>query len=254
VAGRNSCRGPWTPSLDMQMNFRPDGFNLHRKMTFSLIGSNVLAGLDQLLHGSNLRGWGQFNRADPTLLYVRGFDPVKQEFIYDVNGRFGSNNSARAVYRQPFVLALQARLALGPDPRDRFRQIFAARTDSSSIASSAMQNPVAQIIQMRDSLNLSDAQVTQLTTVSDTLAAQALALGAQIRAEVAKQGSGNPQAIMSKIRPQIVAGRQNLTAAMAQVQKILTPDQWKKVPENIKNPPAFGGGGGRGRGGRGPGE
>jgi hypothetical protein len=62
---------------------------------------------------------------------------------------------------------------------------------------------------------------------------------------------------MSKIRPQIVAGRQNLTAAMARVQTILTPDQWKKVPENVKNPPAFGGGagrGGRGGGRGGPGE
>ncbi|HEY8311018.1 MAG TPA: hypothetical protein VIG47_10705, partial [Gemmatimonadaceae bacterium] len=116
VASRNSCRGPWTPSLDLQMNFRPEGFGLNRKMTFSLIGSNVLAGLDQVLHGSNLRGWGQFNRADPTLLYVRGFDPLKQQFIYDVNGRFGSTNTARAVYRQPFVLAIQARLTLGPDP------------------------------------------------------------------------------------------------------------------------------------------
>ncbi|HEY5086093.1 MAG TPA: Spy/CpxP family protein refolding chaperone, partial [Gemmatimonadaceae bacterium] len=249
VAGRNSCRGPWTPSLDMQLNFRPEGFNLNRKMTFSLIGSNVLAGLDQVLHGSNLRGWGQFNRADPTLLYVRGFDPVKQEFIYDVNGRFGSTNTARAVYRQPFVLALQARLALGPDPRDRFRQIFAARTDSSTMSAAAVQNPVAQIIQLRDSLKLTDAQVTQLTTVSDTLAAQSQVLGAQIRAEVVKQGSGNPQAIMSKIRPQIIAGRQNFTNAMAKVQTILTPDQWKQVPENIKNPPAFGG---RGGGRRGP--
>ncbi len=252
VAGRNSCRGPWTPSLDMQANFKPEGFNLNRKMTFSLIGSNVLAGLDQLLHGSNLRGWGQFNRADPTLLYVRGFDPIKQQFIYDVNGRFGSTNTARAVYRQPFVLALQARLTLGPDPRDRFRQIFAARTDSSSMASAAVQNPVAQIIGLRDSLNLSDAQITQLTVVSDTLVAKSLALGLLIRAQVAKQGSGgNPQAIMSAIRPQIVEGRQNLTSAMAKVQTILTPDQWKKVPENVKNPPAFGGGRGNGGGGRG---
>ncbi|MEO6865514.1 MAG: carboxypeptidase regulatory-like domain-containing protein [Gemmatimonadaceae bacterium] len=251
VAGRNSCRGPWTPSLDMQANFRPEGFNLSRKMTFSFIGSNVLAGLDQLIHGSNLRGWGQFNRADPTLLYVRGFDPVKQEFVYDVNGRFGSTNTARAVYRQPFVLALQARLMLGPDPRDRFRQIFAARTDSSTIAAAAVQNPVAQIIQLRDTLNLNDAQVAQLTVVADTLAAKSLALGVLIRAQVAKQGSGgNPVAIMSAIRPQIIEGRQNLTSAMAKVQTILTPDQWKKVPEHIKNPPAFGG---RGGGGRGPG-
>ncbi len=252
VAGRNSCRGPWTPSLDMQANFRPSGFNLNRKMTFSLIGSNVLAGLDQLLHGSKLQGWAQFNRADPTLLYVRGFDPVKQEFIYDVNGRFGSTNTARAVYRQPFVLALQARLILGPDPRDRFRQIFAARTDSSTIASAAVQNPVAQIIRLRDSLSLTDAQVAQLSIVSDTLVVKSLALGDSIRAIVAKEGTGNPQTILTKIRPQIVQGRANLTAAMAKVQTILTPDQWKKVPETIKNPPAFGGRGGGGRdGGRG---
>ena len=252
VAGRNSCRGPWTPSLDMQANFRPSGFNLNRRMTFSLVASNVLAGLDQLLHGNKLQGWGQYNRADPTLLYVRGFDPVKQEFIYQVNGHFGSNGVSQAVYRQPFVLALQARLTLGPDPRDRFRQIFAARTDSSAVASAAVQNPVAQIIQMRDSLNLTDAQVAQLTVVSDTLAAKSLALGNQIRAVVAKEGASNPQSIMSKIRPQIVEGRTNFTAAMAKVQTILTADQWKKVPQNVKNPPAFGGGGGRGgRGGPG---
>ncbi|HEY8311656.1 MAG TPA: Spy/CpxP family protein refolding chaperone, partial [Gemmatimonadaceae bacterium] len=108
---------------------------------------------------------------------------------------------------------------------------------------------------LKDSLNLTDAQVTQLAVVSDTLAAKSLALGNAIRAIVAKEGSGNPQAIMSKIRPQIVEGRTNLTAAMAKVQTILTPDQWKKVPENIKNPPAFGGRGGAGgrQGGRGPG-
>ena len=254
VAGRNSCRGPWTPSLDMQMNFRPESFNLKRKMTLSLVGSNLLAGLDQLFHGSSLRGWGQYNRADPTLLYVRGFDPIKQQFVYDVNGRFGSTNTARAVYRQPFVLALQARLAIGPDPRDRFRQMFAARTDSSSIASAAVQNPVAQIIRLRDSLNLNDAQVARLTVVSDTLAAKSMALGALIRAQVAKQGSsGNPTAIMSAIRPQIIEGRTNLTAAMAKVQTILTADQWKKVPESIKNPAAFGGraGGEGNRGGPG---
>jgi hypothetical protein len=247
VAGRNSCRGPWTPSLDMQANFRPQGFNLNRRMTFSLVASNVLAGLDQALHGSKLRGWGQFNRADPTLLYVRGFDPAKQQFVYDVNGRFGATNTARAVYRQPFVLALQARLTLGPDPRERFRQIFAARTDSSSLAAAAVQNPVAQIIELRDSLKLTDAQVTQLSVVSDTLAAKSQALGAAIRAQVAKQGSGgNPTAIISAIRPQIVEGRKNLAAAMTSVQSILTPEQWKQVPDHIKNPPAAGGFGGRG--------
>lgn len=250
VAGRNSCRGPWTPSLDLQANFRPSGFNLNRKMMFSLIGSNVLAGLDQLFHGSNLRGWGQFNRADPTLLYVRGFNPVTQTFVYDVNGRFGSNNVSRTAYRQPFVLALQARLTLGPDPRDRFRQIFAARTDSSSMAAAAVQNPIAQIIQMRDTLKLTDDQVAKLTTISDTLAAKAQATAIVIRAQVQKQGSSNPQAIMQSIRPQIIEGRQALTSALAGAKSILTPQQWAQVPDSIKTPRGFGGG--RQGGGRGP--
>lgn len=251
VAGRNSCRGPWTPSLDMQANLRPSAFNLNRKMTFSLIGSNVLAGLDQLFHGGNLRGWGQFNRADPTLLYVRGFNQQTQSFVYDVNGRFGSNNVSRNAYRQPFVLALQARLTLGPDPRDRFRQIFAARTDSSSLAAAAVMNPIAQIIQMRDTLKLTDDQVARLTLVSDTLAAKAQAVATAIRAEVQKKGAGDPQAIMATIRPHIVEGRQALTVALTGAKSILTPEQWTQVPDSIKTPRGFGGMGGRQGGGGG---
>lgn len=250
VAGRNSCRGPWTPSLDMQANMHPDGFGLHRKMTFSLIASNLLAGLDQALHGSNLHGWGQYNRADPTLLYVRGFDEARQQFVYDVNGRFGSNNTSRQVYRQPFVLALQARLTLGPDPRERFRQIFAARTDSNALNAAAVQNPVAQIVQMRDTLKLNDDQVAKLTVISDSLAATTRAIAAVIRTEVQKQGGANPGAIMALLRPHIAEGRQAFTAAMTQVQTILTPEQWAQVPQSIKNPPAFGGMGGRGEGPR----
>ena len=38
--------------------------------------SNPLGAADLLLHGeNNLHGWGQFAFPDPTLLYVRGFDP-----------------------------------------------------------------------------------------------------------------------------------------------------------------------------------
>ncbi|MGI9089581.1 MAG: Spy/CpxP family protein refolding chaperone, partial [Gemmatimonadaceae bacterium] len=252
VAGRNSCRGPWTPSLDLQANFRPSGFNLNRKMMFSLIGSNVLAGLDQLFHGSDLHGWGQFNRADPTLLYVRGFNQATQSFVYDVNGRFGSNSASRSAYRQPFVLALQARLTLGPDPRDRFRQIFAARTDSSTLAAAAVMNPITQIVQMRDTLKLTDDQVAKLTVISDTLAARAQAVAMAIRAEVQKKGAGDPQAIMAIIRPRIVEGRQALTAALTGAKSILTPEQWTQVPDSIKTPRGLGGFGGRqGEGGRG---
>ena len=261
VAGRNSCRGPWTPSLDIQANFRPDGFGLHRKMMFSLITSNLLAGLDQLLHGGNLHGWGQPNRVDPTLLYVRGFDVSTQSFIYDVNERFGSTNLAQSAFRVPFVVALQGRLMLGPDPRDRFRQIFSSRLQNATTGPETVLNPIAQIIQMRIQLQLTQEQVDRLTVVSDSLAEKTRFLSDSIRAIVAKQGSGaEPRSIIAAIQPQIVEGRNNMLAALAQAQGILSKEQWGEVPDSIKTPPrglggrggsGSGSGGGRRGGGRG---
>jgi hypothetical protein len=68
----------------------------------SVCAINPLAGLDQLLHGAdNLKGWGQPNRADPTLRYVTGFDPVAKRFIYTVNDRFGDNPASRVAILTP---------------------------------------------------------------------------------------------------------------------------------------------------------
>jgi hypothetical protein len=59
IARRNSCSVPWSPSLDLQANFRPSFFGLNRKLTVSVLGVNTLTGIDQLLHGKNdLHGWG----------------------------------------------------------------------------------------------------------------------------------------------------------------------------------------------------
>jgi Carboxypeptidase regulatory-like domain len=115
IAGRNSCRGPWTTSLDLQLNWRPTFLGLDQRLTVSMVTSNLLGGLDQLFHGDDLHGWGQSYRPDPTLLTVRGFDSVARQFRYDVNQRFGDVRTSRAV-RQPFQLGIQLRLSLGGQP------------------------------------------------------------------------------------------------------------------------------------------
>lgn len=236
VAGRNSCRGPWTPSIDLQANFQPDGFGLHRKMTFSLVTSNLLSGLDELLH-ENLRGWGQPNFSDPTLLYVQSFDPVTQTFKYNVNGQFGSSSASRSVFRVPFVLALQAKLALGPDPRARFQQVFQSRiANAGSGGSTDVQNPIARLIQMKDTLNLTDVQVGRLTFLSDTLAAKTKEIGDSVRAQAQRTGMNNPRAVMEAIRPLLQEGVTAMNDAVAKAKLILTPEQWAKVPDDVKNP------------------
>ena len=116
VATRNSCTGVWQPSLDFQLNWRPNVWGLNRRLAISVVTVNTLGGLDELLHGSNnLRGWGQFRGQDNTLLYVRGFDAAAQTYRYEVNERFGAARNGANGIRVPFQLGINARYTLGPD-------------------------------------------------------------------------------------------------------------------------------------------
>ena len=75
--------------------------------------ANPLGGLDQLLHGADhLRGRGTSAPPDPTLYYVRGFDPTSQAFTYEVNPRFGSTRASQNTVRAPFRLTIDVALFL----------------------------------------------------------------------------------------------------------------------------------------------
>jgi hypothetical protein len=251
VAGRNSCTGSWTPGIDLQANLRPDlGSFLGRRLMISVSAINPLAGLDQLLHGSdNLKGWGQPNRSDPTLLYVSGFDPVQQRFIYTVNDRFGDNPAARTAIRTPFQLALSARLQVGPDrQRDllegTLRGINGGRAagggrnfDIRTIVNRVAPNPATAIIALKDTINLTDDQVTRLQAVADSLTAKNDTLIAGVEQQLAKgQGGADLAAVFPNIQPKLQEARNYYLAAIKSAQAILTPEQWNKLPDEIRNP------------------
>ena len=255
VAARNSCTGSWTPGIDLQANIRPDlGSLLGRRLMISVSAINPLAGLDQVLHGSNnLKGWGQPNRADPTLLYVSGFDAANQRFIYTVNDRFGDNPASRAAIRSPFQVALSARLQLGPDrQRDllegTLRGINGDRAaggragggrnfDIRTIVNRVAPNPVTAIIALKDTLQLTSEQVTRLQTVADSLSAKNDSLIADVEQQLAKgQGGADLAAIFPNIQPRLQQARNNYLAAVKSAQTILTQEQWSKLPEEIRNP------------------
>jgi len=220
----------------------------------SVSAINPLAGLDQLLHGSdNLKGWGQPNRADPTLLYVSGFDPINKRFIYTVNDRFGDNPASRAAIRTPFQVALQARLQVGPDrQRDllegTLRGINGNRAaggrggrnfDLRTIVNRVAPNPVAAILGLKDSLKLglTDEQLARLNAVADSLTAKNDSLIADVEQQLAKgQGGADLAAVFPNIQPRLQQARNNYLAAIKSAQAILTPEQWRMLPDDIRNP------------------
>jgi hypothetical protein len=254
VAARNSCIGSWTPGIDLQANIRPDlGAFLGRRLMISVSAINPLAGLDQLLHGAdNLKGWGQPNRADPTLLYVTGFDPVAKRFIYTVNDRFGDNPASRVAIRTPFQIALQARVQVGPDRQrqllegtlrgingDRAAGGGGRNFDIRTIVNRVAPNPVTTILSLKDSLklDLTDDQVTRLQAVADSLTAKNDSLIADVEQQLAKgQGGADLAAVFPNIQPRLQQARNNYLATIKSAQAILTPQQWNKLPDDVRNP------------------
>jgi hypothetical protein len=114
IADRNSCRNPWTQSLDLRASIRPSLPGVERRLTVSVDAANLLTGLDQVFHGrDNMKGWGDGARAEPTLLHVRGFDPATNAFRYEVNEAFGQARRGQNAQRAPFAVRISARIALG---------------------------------------------------------------------------------------------------------------------------------------------
>lgn len=262
LSSRNSCNGPWQPSFDLQLNWRPTAFKLDRRLTFSLVTANLIGGLDQALHGSNnLRGWGSFSQPDNTLLYVRGFDPATNRYKYEVNERFGAVRGNQTGIRLPFQVGFNIRYTLGPDQtRDRLRAVFGApaggRLTGEGIAAGVgrfFPNVPLQIIEARDSIGLTDAEVAKLKLLADSIQVQVDSLTAQARAVVEKEGGNPDPAVLFgvKLRPFFERGTRLRTAGTDGAKAILTADQWTRVPTRIKTPQGFGGPGGGGPGGGG---
>jgi len=253
VAGRNSCTGAWQPSLDFQVNYRPFAFGLNRRLMLSLTTINFLGGLDQLINGQkNLQGWGTSRVGDPTLLYVRGFDPVTERYQYQVNERFGAQRSGQGSVVLPFQIGFQARYTIGPDrTRDAVRGALAQRAagrfggpggaggpgNFASRFERILPNPITQILARKDSIALTDSQVVRLTTIRDSLDAKNKLVSDEVKSVIEKAGANpDPGALFGALRPKLDEGRANAQKAVAVAKGILTAEQWAKLPERIKNP------------------
>ena len=116
VGTANSCTGPWMATLNANVIVDPARIRLQNRGVLQLRLLNVLAGVDQLVHGSErLRGWGQQAFPDPVLLQVQGFDPVARRYRYTVNRSFGDTRVYRSLFQSPFRIALEIALDIGPN-------------------------------------------------------------------------------------------------------------------------------------------
>lgn len=172
AAGRNSCEGPWTATLNGNISTRFELPNSHgRYVTVSFAVSNPLGGLDQLLHGSShLRGWGLPAYPDRVLYNVRGFDSTTKQFRYEVNPRFGNTQPASSIIREPFRLTLDVHMNIGASlPFQQLKRLVSAgrggdrrprltAADFKKRYARGVPDPYADILEEADSLLLTEEQ------------------------------------------------------------------------------------------------
>ena len=181
----NSCEGPWTADLNVQVgiNTYPMG-ERWRRFHVSLTFANPLGGLDQLLHGSHLQGWGNPAMPSSTLYYVRGFDPVQQRYLYTVNPRFGDTRPVNNALQAPFRVTLDVSMSYGPTMavqqldrwlrpgRDGMPGPKLSADDLKKRYARNVPEPYRSILQESDSLLLTTDQMRKITELQTAFRAR----------------------------------------------------------------------------------
>jgi hypothetical protein len=248
IARRNSCNGPWTATMNALLILNPERLRMQNRTQLSLSLTNVPAGLDALLHGtSKLQGWGQSSVSDPTLLLVRGFDPVTNRYRYDVNPRFGDTRVARTGVRSPFLITLEARVQLGRDfTRQAIEQTMAPGRskpgDKLTVAqlkqrlNGAVYNPVRGLLQAKDSLSiLTNEQLRALTALDRRVTAKE----DSIITPAAEWLSGlptnyNETEVLARVLVMMNQLFDVVVDGMRQAREIFTPEQINEFPPFLR--------------------
>jgi hypothetical protein len=180
LAKRNSCQGPWTSNANLTISFNPAKIRMPQRASIQFQLSNPLAAADMLLHDDDkLKGWGQFAMPDPSLLYVRGFDPSTNRYKYEVNQRFGATNPQFSAFRAPVTLTAMLRFDVGPT---RERQLLTTQLNRGRTLpgpklpepmlravygqGGGIQNPLATILRQQDSLHLTAKQADSIASLN----------------------------------------------------------------------------------------
>jgi hypothetical protein len=179
LAARNSCEGPWTSQANLNVTFNPVRVRMPQRATLSFNLSNPLGAADLIMHGSSrLHGWGQPAIPDPSLLYVRGFDPNAQRYVYEVNQRFASTSPAFSAFRLPVTLTAMLRFDVGPtrERQSLTMQLDRGRkTDGNKLpeplikmiyGAGSVPNPMSQILRQQDSLHLTSQQADTIAAIN----------------------------------------------------------------------------------------
>ena len=248
IAGRSSCRGPWSSSASLSISLDRAKFRMPQRGELSFSLSNPLGAADLLLHGSdNLKGWGQNPTPDAGLLYVRGFDAQSRQYRYEVNQRFGATRPQFLTLRSPVTLTAMLRIDLGPtrEQQQLQQQLDMGRNGPGSrmpasmfraMGSGMIPNPLSTILRSQDSLRLSATQADSIAVLNRRYTYRADSLWRPVAQRLAELPENYDADVAHE---QYLRARRAqigmLTDVSGTIRSLLTAEQRRKLPGSVIN-------------------
>jgi hypothetical protein len=248
AAARNSCDGPWSTVMNAQLTISGSALHATKRLgQVTLNFANPLAGIDQLLHGSRLHGWGTAVVPDPTLYYVDGFDPNARRFVYRVNPRFGTTDPAQTIARSPFRVTIDVSFYLSPDfPQQQLVRYLGAgrggrpgpRLTERELKQRYERNvsdPYLAIMSQSDSLLLAREQVEALQRADVGYRQQMDSLWQSLASDFARLGEQFDVAAAVKRQESAIQAAREITRVHVRgtLGDILTPVQLRLMPGSV---------------------
>jgi hypothetical protein len=247
IAIRNSCRGPWTATMAITGGASLRVLGVPRRGNVSLTINNPLGAVDQLMHGTAIRGWGQPAQPNPVLLAVTGFDTLAQRFVYAVNPLFGDTRPARNSFRAPFGLTIAVNLPLGtPYSRQQLNEVLGAGRDQKGekltweqikqrYENASFFDPISVIMRARDSLFLTRDQAIRLREIGDAYSAAKDTIWTGLAKELAAEGASyDVNAALHRVHDARRLAFDALARAAAGVRQVLTPEQLRLIAPEVQ--------------------
>lgn len=246
VAIAGSCHGPSQTSLSASLIVPGALLRLPSRSTITIGFINPLAGIDQLLHGRNARGWGQSGTPDPVLTYPIGFDAARREYRYAANPTFGDIRRDALSRWQASRVTIDVRVPVSrPQHEQLLHQVMAPGRERPGNRLTAEQvkqrymsfgviNPVQSLYRVRDSLHLTDAQSMSLNRAVHAFDARLDSIWGPLAHELAAADRGYDRAsTLTTIRDAQRLAWDALEDAVTAVRAMLTVSQMDLIDPAI---------------------
>ncbi len=248
IASRNSCHGPWSSSASLSVTLDRAKFRMPQRANIQFSLSNPLGAADLAVNGSgHLKGWGQSVSPDPSLLYVRGFDPTSGRFKYEVNQRFGATRPDLVIIRQPVVLTTSMKVDFGAmrERQSLAQQLGYGRTIPGtrypetlfrSVGVNSVSNPMSVILRQQDSLHLTAVQADSIAAMNRRYNYRSDSLWAPVsRYFVSLPEKYNEDDAFDRYRQARHAQIDMLMKIVPVLNDLLTAEQKRKLPQLVVN-------------------